>query len=99
MKPSSPLKSNGAADFSRPAPSGLAHGLNIETVVGVQNHWREFYNPLRALNVPRAIALYDFSRRGLNAELQKRFPYQLTPINLRAFGSSHARHYGIGRII
>jgi len=70
MKPSSPLKSNGAADFSRPAPSGLAHGLNIETVVGVQNHWREFYNPLRALNVPRAIALYDFSRRGLNAELQ-----------------------------
>jgi hypothetical protein len=37
--------------------------------------------------------------RRLNAELQKRFPYQLTPINLRAFGSSHARHYGIGRII
>jgi len=52
------------------APSSLAYGLNIGTVVSVQNHWREFYNPLRALDLPRAIALYDFSRRGLNAELQ-----------------------------
>ena len=53
------------------APSSLAAGVNLQTVVsGVQNHWREYYNPLRALDLPRAIALYDFSRRGLNAELQ-----------------------------
>jgi hypothetical protein len=39
-------------------------------VVNIQNHWREFYDPLRALNIQRAVALYDFSRRGLNAELQ-----------------------------
>lgn len=52
------------------APSSLAAGLNLQTVVSVQNHWREYYNPLRALDLPRAIALYDFSRYGLNAELQ-----------------------------
>ncbi|HZM01562.1 MAG TPA: DUF935 family protein, partial [Candidatus Saccharimonadales bacterium] len=51
-------------------PSSLAYGLNQGAVVSVQNHWREFYNPLRALDLPRAIALYDFARRGLNAELQ-----------------------------
>ena len=65
-----PLKDTPPTLIGPPAPSSLAHGLNIGTVVSVQNHWREFYNPLRALNLPRAIALYDFSRRGLNAELQ-----------------------------
>jgi hypothetical protein len=44
--------------------------LNTGTVVSIQNHWREYYNPLRALDMQRAIARYDFSRRGLNAELQ-----------------------------
>jgi hypothetical protein len=57
-------------NLSTPAASSLAHGLNIGTVLNVANHWREFYNPLRALDLPRAIALYDFSRRGLTAELQ-----------------------------
>jgi phage gp29-like protein len=52
------------------AASSLAYGLNIGTVVSTQNHWREYYNPIRAINIERAIALYDFSRRGLNAELQ-----------------------------
>lgn len=36
--------------------------------------------------------------RRLNAELQKRFPYQLTPINIRAFGTAVPRRAGIGRI-
>jgi hypothetical protein len=53
-----------------PAGSSLAYGLNIGTVVNIQNHWREYYNPIRAIDMDRAIALYDFSRRGLNAELQ-----------------------------
>jgi len=66
-----PLKPTGANSLLQPpSPSSLAFGLNIETVVSVQNHWREYYNPLRALDLQRAIALYDFSRRGLNAELQ-----------------------------
>ena len=56
--------------FQPPAPSSLAHGLNIETVVSMQNHWREYYNPLPALDLQRARALYDFARRGLWAELQ-----------------------------
>jgi hypothetical protein len=56
--------------FQTPEPSSQAIGLNIKTVLEVQNHWREFYNPLRALDLQRYIALYDFSRRGLNAELQ-----------------------------
>jgi phage gp29-like protein len=65
-----PLKEAAPGVFNPPAASGLAHGLNIGTVVSVQNHWREFYNPLPALNIQRARALFDFSRRGLNAELQ-----------------------------
>jgi hypothetical protein len=65
-RPSFPLQKPTPA----PQPSSLAYGLNLGTVVNVQNHWREFYNPLRALDLPRAIALYDFARRGLNAELQ-----------------------------
>ena len=51
-------------------PSSLAHGLNLGTVISTANHWREYYNPLPALDLQRARALYDFSRRGLNAELQ-----------------------------
>lgn len=53
-----------------PVASSLAYGLNIGTVVNIQNHWREYYDPLRDLTIQRAVALYDFSRRGLNAELQ-----------------------------
>jgi hypothetical protein len=64
-----PLK-NLPPQLTNPAPSSLAFGLNLGTVVEVQNHWREFYNPIAALTLQRAIALYDFSRRGLNAELQ-----------------------------
>jgi phage gp29-like protein len=70
-KQSAPLQDTGTSSVLQPpSPSSLAFGLNIETVVSVQNHWREYYNPLRALDLQRAIALYDFSRRGLNAELQ-----------------------------
>jgi len=67
-------KTRNPSPLQKPAPvarpSSLAYGLNQGTVVSVQNHWREFYNPLRALDLPRAIALYDLARRGLNAELQ-----------------------------
>jgi hypothetical protein len=51
------------------APSSAAFGLNLKTIIS-QNHWREYYNPLRGLDLPRARALYDNARRGLNAELQ-----------------------------
>lgn len=65
-----PLKPRLGAGVGETAqPSALASGLNIGTVVSIVNHWREYYNPLRSLDLPRAIALYDFSRRGLNAEL------------------------------
>lgn len=67
---SPPLQSGGVNPmFSPAAPSSLAHGLNLGTVISA-NHWREYYNPLPALDLQRARALYDFSRRGLNAELQ-----------------------------
>jgi phage gp29-like protein len=69
-EPLAPLKNATPGLFNPPAASSLAYGLNIGTVVNIQNHWREFYNPLPALNIQRARALYDFSRRGLNAELQ-----------------------------
>jgi phage gp29-like protein len=69
-EPLAPLKNTPPDLLGPPAPSSLAHGLNLGTVVNIQNHWREYYDPLRALNIPRAVALYDFSRRGLNAELQ-----------------------------
>lgn len=69
-EPFAPLKDTPPNLFSPPAASSLAFGLNIGTVVSIQNHWREYYNPLRALDMQRAVALYDFSRRGLNAELQ-----------------------------
>ena len=65
-----PLKNTPPGLFNPPAASSLAHGLNIGTVVSMQNHWREYYNPLPGMNIQRARALYDFSRRGLNAELQ-----------------------------
>jgi len=68
--PAGPLKNTPPDLLGPPAASSLAYGLNIGTVVQVQNHWREYYDPLRALNIQRAVALYDFSRRGLNAELQ-----------------------------
>ena len=66
----SPLKSAPPTLVGPPAASSLAHGLNVGTVVNIQNHWREFYDPNRAVNLQRVVALYDFSRRGLNAELQ-----------------------------
>jgi len=69
-EPLSTLKNTPPGLFNPSAASSLAFGLNIGTVVSVQNHWREYYNPLRALDMQRAVALYDFSRRGLNAELQ-----------------------------
>lgn len=68
--------------IATPEPSRLAAGLNLSTVISIQNHWREYYNPLRALDLQRYIALYDFSRRGLNAELQNvyREMEQLFPV-------------------
>jgi hypothetical protein len=70
IRASAPLKKTPPTLLGPPAASSLAHGLNIGTVVSVQNHWREYYNPIPALNIQRARAIYDFSRRGLNAELQ-----------------------------
>ena len=69
-EPLAPLKDTPPTLLGPPAASSLAFGLNLGTVVSIQNHWREYYNPLRALDMQRAVALYDFSRRGLNAELQ-----------------------------
>src|SRR5580658_1438209 len=66
----SPLKPAPPTLAGPPTASSLAFGLNIGTVVSIQNHWREYYDPVPALNMRRAVALYDFSRRGLNAELQ-----------------------------
>jgi phage gp29-like protein len=70
IRPANSLQNTPPTLLGPPAASRLARGLNIGTVVNAQNHWREFYNPLRGIDLPRAIALYDFSRRGLNAELQ-----------------------------
>jgi hypothetical protein len=71
IRTTAPLKNTPPTLIGPPAPSSLACGLNIGTVVNIQNHWREYYDPIRAsLNMQRAVALYDFSRRGLNAELQ-----------------------------
>jgi phage gp29-like protein len=70
FRTTAPLKNTPPTLIGPPAASSLAYGLNIGTVVNIQNHWREYYNPNRAMNIERAVALYDFSRRGLNAELQ-----------------------------
>ena len=60
--------------FVPPVASDLAFGLNVGTVANIQNHWREFYNPLPGLDVQRGKALYDFSRRGLTRRVAKCLP-------------------------
>src|ERR1035438_3420581 len=55
-----PLNNTPPTLLGPPAGSSLAYGLNIGTVVNIQNHWREYYNPIRAIDMDRAIALYDF---------------------------------------
>lgn len=86
LTPNSPLADaaslSASPGYASAAPSITAAGLNIGTVVDTWNHWREYYNPLRALDLQRYIALYDQSRRGLNAELQNvyREMEQLFPV-------------------
>ncbi len=34
------------------------------------NRWREFYNPLRGLNLPRLVSILEAGERGQYADLQ-----------------------------
>lgn len=39
-------------------------------MVASASAWRESYNPLRGLNMPRAVAMFEAAQRGLYADLQ-----------------------------
>ncbi len=47
-----------------------AKGLNKESLVSAANAWREAYNPLRGLNIHRAVSLLENAQRGYYADLQ-----------------------------
>ena len=49
------------------APSGF---VSLTRRLKTLNHWREWYNPLRHLSIPRAVYLIESYPRGLMADLQ-----------------------------
>jgi len=53
-----------------PAVGAGAKGLNLQSLVSAANAWREYYNPLRALTLVRAVSLIEAAQRGMFAELQ-----------------------------
>jgi len=72
--PSAPAQSPGVAASGAPAPTPAvgagAKGLNLQSLVSAANAWREYYNPLRALTLVRAVSLIEAAQRGMFAELQ-----------------------------
>src|SRR5713226_552611 len=60
------------AGAAAPTPSvgAGAKGLNLQSLVSAANAWREYYNPLRALTLVRAVSLIEAAQRGMFAELQ-----------------------------
>src|SRR5712692_5220626 len=61
---------NYASGAAAQSPSAGAKGLNLQTLVSAANAWREYYNPLRALTLARAVSLIEAAQRGMFAELQ-----------------------------
>src|SRR5712691_4544056 len=61
-----------ASGAPAPTPSvgAGAKGLNLQSLVSAANAWREYYNPLRALTLARAVSLIEAAQRGMFAELQ-----------------------------
>lgn len=65
-----------AAPSSRPALHAMRRstGLSVATftqrAVSAAAAWRESYNPLRNLNMPRAVAMFEAAQRGMYADLQ-----------------------------
>src|SRR6266849_5028662 len=53
-----------------PSVGAGAKGLNLQSLVSAANAWREYYNPLRALTLVRAVSLIEAAQRGMFAELQ-----------------------------
>src|SRR6266571_641266 len=70
---SAPAAPNYASGAAAPTPSvgaAGAKGLNLQSLVSAANAWREYYNPLRALTLVRAVSLIEAAQRGMFAELQ-----------------------------
>ena len=44
--------------------------MNMNRIVRAADSWREQYNPLRGLTMPRAVALMEDAQRGVMADLQ-----------------------------
>ncbi len=61
---------NYASGAAAQSPSAGAKGLNLQSLVSAANAWREYYNPLRALTLVRAVSLIEAAQRGMFAELQ-----------------------------
>ena len=53
--------------------NSLALGVNLSQKVATANLWRDQLNPLRTLNMPRAVAYLEAAQRGMNADLQWAF--------------------------
>jgi len=68
--PSAPAAPNYASGAAAQSPSAGAKGLNLQSLVSAANAWREYYNPLRALTLVRAVSLIEAAQRGMFAELQ-----------------------------
>ncbi len=67
---SSAAAPNYASGAAAQSPSAGAKGLNLQSLVSAANAWREYYNPLRALTLVRAVSLIEAAQRGMFAELQ-----------------------------
>jgi phage gp29-like protein len=71
-----PAAVRNAAPSNRPALHAMRRstGLSVATftqrAVSAAAAWRESYNPLRNLNMPRAVAMFEAAQRGMYADLQ-----------------------------
>src|SRR6266849_9127611 len=68
--PSAAAAYTSGAAAPTPSVGAGAKGLNLQSLVSAANAWREYYNPLRALTLVRAVSLIEAAQRGMFAELQ-----------------------------
>lgn len=45
-------------------------GVNMRRIIESANRWRDSHNPLRQLDMPRAVQLMELAQRGIMADLQ-----------------------------
>lgn len=69
-KPRKSTAKGGKSDRIAGLAGSLASGLNMKAAVAAANVWREQYNPLRGLDIQRAVSLLEDGERGAMADLQ-----------------------------